>query len=58
MADVVVLKTPPPKEETLLEIARAASRRLIRALDESHEAQKKLHAQGKPCWVDEIMDGD
>jgi len=55
-SNVIVLKTPPPRPEVMLEVARAASRRLQRALDATEKFQQEAHAHGKECWIDKLKE--
>jgi len=40
----------------MLEVARAASRRLQRALDATEKFQQEAHAHGKECWIDKLKE--
>ena len=53
-SNVIVLKTPPPRPEVMLEVARAASRRLQRALEATAQFQSDAHSHGKECWIDKL----
>jgi len=38
----------------MLEVARAASRRLQRALEATEQFQLETHSHGKECWIDKL----
>lgn len=40
--------------DTVYEANKSAHEKIMLALDKTEEVRKKLHKQGKLCWIDEL----